>query len=326
MHSLLQTVQLIFSPPSSYQSVYWPLSTSEIMMRSVIYDLLQFVDQGDIGVFFLAKRRLPLCGDRHMPASLSFRCRCCSCKMRQSYISKTVWPRITKFYVNIRSRQIYNQTWYDVTMYFRSEVIDVRKRAVNDVFDGFNLESRKLAHASIPTSWSTIPDMTSLTTSVGSYRSLKNGLKCRIRQLRCFISRGLFELESPNFACTSTPSSPTFAPDMTSWATSGRKLHKNSRKCLSDGFRWNFSIKVYAKITKFHTVVGDNWPHKSAGYDVASCFFLVLDLSDEFDVVHHYIHHSSSFTVRFPCYAQVGGFPPIKLLQLIMCTFSLRDF
>ena len=27
-----------------------------------------------------------------------------------------------------------------------------------------------------------------------------------------------------------------------------------------------------ARITKFHTVVGDNWPHKSAEYDVASYF------------------------------------------------------
>jgi len=40
---------------------------------------------------------------------------------------------------------------------------------------------------------------------------------------------------------------------------------------------WNFSRKVYVKINKFHTVVGDNWPHKSAGYDVASCFRSALN-------------------------------------------------
>ena len=34
---------------------------------------------------------------------------------------------------------------------------------------------------------------------------------------------------------------------------------------------------------------------------------------------------SSSFIVGFPCYAQVGRFPPFKLLKLVLWTFSPRD-
>ena len=43
-----------------------------------------------------------------------------------------------------------------------------------------------------------------------------------------------------------------------------------AENAASDGFRWNILRKVYARITKFHTVVEYNWPHKSAGYDVAN--------------------------------------------------------
>ena len=38
------------------------------------------------------------------------------------------------------------------------------------------------------------------------------------------------------------------------------------------------------------------------------------------------IIHPSSFIVRFPCYAEVGRFPAIKLLQLVLWTSSPRDF
>ena len=44
----------------------------------------------------------------------------------------------------------------------------------NDASDSFNLESPKLAHTSIPTSWSTLPDMTSLTTSGQKLQRTKN--------------------------------------------------------------------------------------------------------------------------------------------------------
>ena len=51
--------------------------------------------------------------------------------MRQSYISRTVWPTIIKFCENLHTCRLYNHTGYDVTLYFRSEVIGVRKTADN---------------------------------------------------------------------------------------------------------------------------------------------------------------------------------------------------
>ena len=96
--------------------------------------------------------------------------------------------------------------------------------------------------------------------------SLKKGQKGRIRHLRCCISREPFEF-------TSMPICPTFAQDMTSRTTSVRKLQRQKvENAASYGFRWNFSGKVYVRITKFHAVVGDNWPNKSVGHDVAGCF------------------------------------------------------
>jgi len=65
------------------------------------------------------------------------RCRRRTDKVSQSYISRTVWPRITKFHLNLHAPGVYNSTGYDVTMCFRSEVIDVRKGAENDASDGF---------------------------------------------------------------------------------------------------------------------------------------------------------------------------------------------
>ena len=42
---------------------------------------------------------------------------------------------------NLHTGRFYNRTGYEVTIYFRSEVIDVRKTSENDASDGFNLES-----------------------------------------------------------------------------------------------------------------------------------------------------------------------------------------
>ena len=70
------------------------------------------------------------------------------------------------------------------------------------------------------------------------------------------------------------PNCPTFTPDKTSRTTSSRKVQrKNRRNVAWVGFRWNFSWKVYEKITKFHTFVSGNWSHKTARYDVASRFW-----------------------------------------------------
>ena len=58
-------------------------------------------------------------------------------KVRQSCISRTVWPRIAKLYRNLYTCRVCDRTGYDITTYFRPEVIDVRKRDENDASDGF---------------------------------------------------------------------------------------------------------------------------------------------------------------------------------------------
>ena len=50
------------------------------------------------------------------------------------------------------------------------------------------------------------------------------------------------------------------------------EVQKTVENVALDGFRWNLSITFYERIAKFHTVIGDKRPHKTAGYDVASCF------------------------------------------------------
>ena len=97
--------------------------------------------------------------------------------VRQSYISRTVWTRITKCYTNLHIGQFYNHTRYDITIYIRPEVIDVRKTAENYACDGFNLDSPKLPRTSIPMNWTAIPDMTLLTTSGWQLSKLKKTSK-----------------------------------------------------------------------------------------------------------------------------------------------------
>ena len=87
----------------------------------------------------------------------------------------------------------------------------------------FDLESANFTRTFIPVGSTTTPEMTSLL-PVGSYRSSKAVENSRIRRLRCGIYREPFEVESPNFTGTSVTTCPTYAPDMTSPATSGRKL------------------------------------------------------------------------------------------------------
>ena len=45
--------------------------------------------------------------------------------VRQLYISRTVWPSITTFYLNIHTGQVYKNARYDVTSYFRLVVVKV---------------------------------------------------------------------------------------------------------------------------------------------------------------------------------------------------------
>ena len=44
-------------------------------------------------------------------------------RVRQSYISRIVWPIINKFYADIKTDRLYIHTGYGVTIYFRSDVI-----------------------------------------------------------------------------------------------------------------------------------------------------------------------------------------------------------
>ena len=57
-------------------------------------------------------------------------------KVRQFYISRMIWHRISKFYANIHAIRIYKHTRYDVTSYFRPEVW---KTAENDASYDFGL-------------------------------------------------------------------------------------------------------------------------------------------------------------------------------------------
>ena len=76
------------------------------------YHLVQFLGDG----CFVS----PLC-DRHRPRSFVrvFVRR----EISPSNISRTVWPRITKFYTDIYTDIVYSPTGHRVIIYFRSEVI-----------------------------------------------------------------------------------------------------------------------------------------------------------------------------------------------------------
>ena len=58
-------------------------------------------------------------------------------KGRQSYIPRTVRPRIAKFYTGIHTVMSYSHTGYDVTSYFRTAFTEVRKTAENAASDSF---------------------------------------------------------------------------------------------------------------------------------------------------------------------------------------------
>ena len=47
----------------------------------------------------------------------------------------------------------------------------------------------------------------------------------------------------------------------------------NVENAASDGFGWNFSRTVQARITKFRMLIEENWPNKCAAYNVtiAAC-------------------------------------------------------
>ena len=48
---------------------------------------------------------------------------------------------------------------------------------------------------------------------------------------------------------------------------------KTVENTTSDGFGWNTSRRVKARIIKFYMLIEDNRLHKCAGNDVTSCFW-----------------------------------------------------
>ena len=67
---------------------------------------------------------LPYCHYVIGSVDLRRRRRCCSYRVRQSYISRTVWPRITEFYRHIHADLPNIGTGYDATNCFRSEATE----------------------------------------------------------------------------------------------------------------------------------------------------------------------------------------------------------
>ena len=93
-------------------------------------------------------------------------------KVRQSYISRTIWARITKFYRRIHTELHYIWTGHDVTNYFQSEV--TAKTVENTASDGFRwnfsrkvkaMIDRHFTRLSMTSGPTNLPDTTSLVAS-----------------------------------------------------------------------------------------------------------------------------------------------------------------
>ena len=82
-------------------------------------------------------------------------------KVSKSHISRTVWSGITKVYRNLHIGWVYNRTGYDITIYFRPEVIGVEVVYLRSRIsrESFQLESPDFTRITYR------PDTTSLHTS-----------------------------------------------------------------------------------------------------------------------------------------------------------------
>ena len=156
---------------------------------------------------------MPSCDERHTPAS-SWSWLFVT-HLRQSCISRTVRPRITKFYTNLQIRRIYNHTGYDFTSYFRSEVIlkkirrksRLRRLRVEFLEKGL-IENHEILQAYwdywihkparhyVTSCFRSAAKCTKILLNSQSAQNASGRPKSR-------IIRPLFNLESPNFARTS---------------------------------------------------------------------------------------------------------------------------
>ena len=97
-----------------------------------------------------------------------------------SNILRTVWPRITIFYVDIHTDIVYSRTGYDVIISFRSEVtVKKRSKLPPPTASGgisqewFKLRSRNFTHLLMTIGLTNLPDTTPLT----SPSRLRNAIK-----------------------------------------------------------------------------------------------------------------------------------------------------
>ena len=107
-------------------------------------------------------------------------------KLSCSNISRTVWPRITTFYMDIHTDLLYSNNRYDVTNFFMSEVITKMPPPMASV--GISREqfkgSQNFTHLSETVGLTNLPDMKSLAAFlVGCKMQLNNARKC-IEQVR----------------------------------------------------------------------------------------------------------------------------------------------
>ena len=113
-------------------------------------------------------------------------------KVKQLYISITIWPRITKFYTDIHTDRVYNSTGYDIINYFLSDVIYVQKRTKMTLPTATGAISRELFRSALSNFRSlsgiigltNLSDTTSLAASLGYKTQLTTVQKCEKRVRR----------------------------------------------------------------------------------------------------------------------------------------------
>ena len=132
--------------------------------------------------------------------------RCRSYKVRQSYISRTFRPVITKLYKNLHTRQIYNHTGYDVTNYFRSEATAKKTKMPPHTASGGISRDRFVRGSPNFARLSWIADPTNLLFDWwGSLLEIRQQRKRKIRRRFCRYSR--------SFGSVSVTTLQTFARD-----------------------------------------------------------------------------------------------------------------
>ena len=147
-------------------------------------------------------------------------------KVRQSHLSRTLWPRIIKFYVGTHTDLFYIHTRYDVTYCFRSEVLATKTIGIAAPTTSGGISQFYMVIADVlphkPAEY-----VTSLAVSSRLQNAIKYCTKVRKTAPACHrvIIRPLFNLELP-ILYGHPAKMPKTIPAMTSLATSGHYLSK----------------------------------------------------------------------------------------------------